>query len=183
MSGVGSYGKVVALLLLVFSVTAVDYAPLLSRNNLAVALLRRGEIDQAIQELRAILQRDPTHPLALYNLGVAYQRKGWKREAITVYQTLLALDPNQVAARINLGILYRAEGRTAQAVAEWQQAIRLDPTNPLPYLHLGFLYADQGKKEAAEEAFSRYEALSQPGGTGTLNATGSAITPSDPSPR
>lgn len=151
----------VGVLLLVFCLTAIDYSPLLTRTNLAVALIQQGQLDQAIEELRNILQRAPAHPLALYNLGVAYQQKGWNAKAIESYRTLLNLYPDDIEARVNLGILYRKEGQLDQAIREFQHAITLHPHLPLPYLHLGFAYAEKGWKEKAEEILTRYESLSQ----------------------
>ena len=56
---------------------------------LAVAYLRLGRIDPAIEELQRILQLNPRYPLASFHLAQALERKGQLVEAQAAYQRFL----------------------------------------------------------------------------------------------
>lgn len=46
------------------------------RNDLGVAYYRKGEIEKAVGEFKAVLQLDPSHANAAYNLGQLYRQEG-----------------------------------------------------------------------------------------------------------
>jgi two-component system response regulator HydG len=46
------------------------------RNDLGVAYFRRGEMEKAVEEFKAVLQQDPAHADAAYNLGQLYRQDG-----------------------------------------------------------------------------------------------------------
>jgi len=46
------------------------------RNDLGVAYFRRGEMEKAVEEFKAVLQLDPGNTNAVYNLGQLYRQEG-----------------------------------------------------------------------------------------------------------
>ncbi len=56
---------------------------------LALAYLKLGRIDPAIEELQRILQLNPRYPLASFHLAQALERKGQLVEAQAAYRRFL----------------------------------------------------------------------------------------------
>jgi Flp pilus assembly protein TadD len=101
-----------------------------ARNNLGGALLVRGEIDEAVEELQQALRLDPTHAEAHSNLGVALTRRGRLPEAIDHYREALRLDPLQVQAYSNLGNALLRRGEVHEAIARFREGLSIDPADP-----------------------------------------------------
>ena len=72
------------------------------RNNLAVALMARGEYDKAAEQLLKVIQDDPGHARAYNNYGVILMQKGDTDAARIQFEKSLYFDPNYENARINL---------------------------------------------------------------------------------
>jgi len=100
-----------------------------ARNNLGGALLVRGQIDEAIAELREAMRLDPADAEAHSNLGVALARRGRSDEAIDHYRQALSLDPRQTQAYSNLGNALLQQGRTDEAIVQFDAGLRMDPTD------------------------------------------------------
>ncbi|MBI4477375.1 MAG: tetratricopeptide repeat protein [Acidobacteria bacterium] len=114
-----------------------------ARNNLGGALLVRGEIDAAIDELQEALRLDPAHAGAHSNLGVALSRRGRLPEAIHHYREALRLDPRQMQAYSNLGNALLQQGQVREAIAQFDAGLSLDPDDPQARTNrAGALYQD-----------------------------------------
>jgi tetratricopeptide (TPR) repeat protein len=71
---------------------AVDRANTHIRTDLASAYRQTGEIDRAIEELRAVLAQDPNQEIALYNLGIILLNDKEDRDgAAKVWRKLVAI--------------------------------------------------------------------------------------------
>ncbi len=70
----------------------------LAHNNLAVALLARGDDAGAARHYRLALEYDPENAVAHYNLGIIAERSGKWDEALGHYRAAVRLDPKQVRA-------------------------------------------------------------------------------------
>ena len=75
----------------------------LAHFNLGSALLRKGQIDQAIRQFQAVIRLRPDDAWAHHNLGIALGRKGQIDEAIRQYQKAFRLKPDFADAHYNLG--------------------------------------------------------------------------------
>ena len=123
------------------------------RNNLAIALMTEGRVDEALVQLKTALELAPTDPDALRNLGAAYDKKGGIDQAIGQYQVALKANPRNKYAHYNLGVSYSKKGRSDLAVAEFQLALGLDPEYADARNNLGVIYGSQGLMEQAVEQF------------------------------
>lgn len=85
----------------------VDAEPELSapRIDLAIAYHQQGDLESAEQNLRAALEQNPTHPLALNELGIIYRKTGRFDEARSSYEKALEVYPGFHSARRNLAVL------------------------------------------------------------------------------
>lgn len=62
------------------------------------ALLREGMLDQAYQQLNALLEREPGNAHAWYLLGGIYRRQQLWGDAINAYNKAKMIDPDGPAA-------------------------------------------------------------------------------------
>src|SRR3989304_6912786 len=62
--------------------------------DLAQAFRAEGNIDQAIECYKKVLERNRQNPDALYNLALELYQKGATHEAIAYFEQRLAITPN-----------------------------------------------------------------------------------------
>ena len=80
---------------------------------LAIALRHHqsGNLQQAEQIYRQILQAEPNHPDALHLLGVIAHQLGENEVAIRYIDKAISVNPSDPNFHINLGAAYQAFGR------------------------------------------------------------------------
>ena len=123
-----------------------------ARNNLGGALLVRGEVGEAIEQLQEALRLNPQHAEAHSNLGVALARRGRTLEAIDHYREALRLDPRQTQAYSNLGNALLQQGQVREAIARFTEGLAIDPADPQARTNLaGALLRDGRIDEAIAE--------------------------------
>lgn len=134
------------------------------RNGLGCALLLRGRVDEALEQLRRAVALDPELAGAQHNLGNAYSLKGEALSAIEAFQAALAQRPHDAAVRE--GLLFEM-----QNVCDWsrfdelcrlQRAAAVDPAqnvSPFSLLSIPSTPAEQlacarnwGRRQAARAA-------------------------------
>jgi tetratricopeptide (TPR) repeat protein len=95
-----------------------------ARLGMAAELDALYETDAAIDQLRAVVDANPSAPygsaaLAQYRLGAAYDRMGYRDRAVAAYQAALASappdDPDTVRTLAREGIRRRPDARAAEA--------------------------------------------------------------------
>lgn len=94
-------------------------------NNLAVALVNRGQFDEALAHFRKALEIEPNYPEAHNDLGIALARRGQRDEAALHFRRALESAPDNVEARTNLGSVLAACGRVDEAREHYQKALGL----------------------------------------------------------
>jgi Flp pilus assembly protein TadD len=95
--------------------------------NLAMNLLRRGEIDTAISQFREAIGQQPGFAEAHNGLGHALWRKGDRLGALAHYGRAVALKPRWSGARSDLAQALLQHGDPDPALRESEEAVRLDP--------------------------------------------------------
>jgi tetratricopeptide (TPR) repeat protein len=91
----------------------------------AQSLLDSGETGVALTRLRALVQREPSNPLAHRLLGDALLRSGARGEAIAEYSAATRLDAKDVVAWRALASAQFAESLYADAVESYRRLIGL----------------------------------------------------------
>jgi CheY-like chemotaxis protein len=87
----------------------------------------RGDVDQAISDLKAAVAIEPSAFRLHYHLGLLYGRKENVFDAIHSLETALTLSSRNFAALKNLAVLYQRAGFKHKAVESWERALRSAP--------------------------------------------------------
>lgn len=87
----------------------------LIHNNLAVELIKQGDITGSLHHVQQALLINPDYADAYFNLGKIYANLKEYPKAIQAYRTAITLDPYYRTAYTMLEILYTAQGDSASA--------------------------------------------------------------------
>ncbi len=123
-----------------------------ARNNLGVALRRRGRIDEAIEQYKLAIKQDPKYVEAHSNLGTAYLRQGRTEEALGEYRLAAERAGPDGYVHERLGATFLRLGRYQDAIKEFRKALSKEPEMADAHYHLGECYRSLGdEKKAVEE--------------------------------
>ncbi len=122
--------------------------------NFAVASERAGQLEEARNAYRKVLDMAPASDDARNNLGVLLARSGEKREAERMFRSILERNPAHGEAPLNLGNLLLDERRLEEALRVFQGAVTADPESALFHRHLGYA---QFKSSRLDEALESLE--------------------------
>ena len=125
-------------------------------NNRGSALLMRGMLDAARQELEIAIQEDPSNVAALTNFGYLLSREGRIDEAILLYQRAIGMSPGYAVAHNNLGLAYTEKEQHAEALEAYKTAIFVDPAYAVAHLNIAQLHHVAGDLSAAADAYGTY---------------------------
>jgi predicted O-linked N-acetylglucosamine transferase (SPINDLY family) len=122
---------------------------------LAMALQHHqaGNLRQAEDTYRQILQADPHNADAWHLLGLAAHQTGRNEEAVDLIRRAIVLDQVQAIFHSNLGLAYAALGKVQEEMACYREALRLQPAYPNVHSHLGAMLLRQGRLAEAEASF------------------------------
>ncbi len=126
----------------------------IGHNNLGLALLQKGSVDEAFVHFQKALQINPDSAEAHNNLGSALLQKGKVDEAIAHYQKALQIKPDFAEAHNNLGNALLQKGSVDEAIAHFQKALQIKPDFAEAHNNLGSALLQKG---SADEAISHYQ--------------------------
>ncbi len=96
----------------------------------ALDSFNRGNYGAALNQLDAVLAKDPHFPAAYVTKGDVYQARQETKLAVRNYNLALDKDPHLIKARLNLGQLYEEQGEYALARKEYSEVLRQIPQHP-----------------------------------------------------
>jgi tetratricopeptide (TPR) repeat protein len=152
---------------------AITRDSVLAEYNLAEALARAGEQDQAIRHYLKALEIRPnrveagynSQTEARYNLGALFaSQKKWV-EAAEQFRVIVREKPDHARAHAALGSILLAVGRLDEAVEQCQIVAQLEPGNPEAWRCLGQALARQGKGDEAVRSYREAVRLNPDGAT------------------
>jgi len=106
---------------------AADPKDLRPIYSLALIDIRRGRLESALQQLRAVTARDPKLYPAQQNLGAVCQNLNLWQEAAEAYGRALSLNPTAAETHFSLARAHAVLGRVAEASACYR-ALAADPS-------------------------------------------------------
>jgi Tfp pilus assembly protein PilF len=110
-----------------------------------------GKLDDAENDFRAVISRDPKNTPAFFDLGVIYQTEQKNSDAEDQYRLALTIDPKFERALYNLAILRARAGDGTGAIALYREAIVANPRDANAHYNLGLLLRGAGKTEEGNQ--------------------------------
>jgi tetratricopeptide (TPR) repeat protein len=126
-----------------------------ARNNLGVALKRRGKIDEAIKQYKMAIDNDPDFAEAHSNLGSAYYTLGRTDDAIREFQHAAKSSGSNAYFYHHLGVVQFQLKQYEEALAQFKKAFSKEPELADARFYMGECYLKLGDKE---KAIKEYEA-------------------------
>jgi protein O-mannosyl-transferase len=126
-----------------------------AERGLGTALIKLGQVDEAIAHDRAALRIRPGDTNGLTNLANALLKKGDLAEAIEHFREAVRLRPNDNMVRRNLGKALFRNGAIDQSIAEFREALRIGPTDSDAAYSLGNALLRNGEAGAAIPYFRK----------------------------
>ncbi len=120
---------------------------------LAMDQHQKGDLVQAEQTYRQILDTVPNHAGSIHNLGLVLYQRGNVEEAIAMYRRALAIAPNYDEAYNNLGVALESQGHLNEAYDAYQQALQLNPSYATAYNNLGDVLRKLRRLPEAEKMY------------------------------
>ena len=111
--------------------TIIEHNPdcWMAHDNLGSVLVRRGQVDEAIEYYRKALALKPDYAEAHCNLAAVLAEHGQLGEAIRHYAAALDFDPRCSRAANNLGVVLGKCGEIAASIDRFRTAVEADPGN------------------------------------------------------
>ncbi len=143
-SSMERYDEAIALQL-----RARELDPLAHRSDLATALLRAGRYDQALEEVRGAISRDPCYSRSHSALGWALFLKGRQEEGLVSLERAVELSPGDPLWLAQLGEACGLAGQVERASAILQDLQGQARTRYVAPYHLAYVYTGLGEHERA----------------------------------
>ena len=135
------------------STLAVNPRSWMAHNNLAIQLLNRDELDEAVTHFEEALRLDPNYAEARFNLGNAFFRLRRAADARREYERALELNPRIAVAQTNLGILLLELGETKEGIKHLEEAVRIEPRAAVAQQRLSDALVKEGREAEAVQHF------------------------------
>lgn len=126
-----------------------------ARNNLGVALRRRGKIQEAIEQYRLALEADPGFAEARSNLGAAYYALGRTDDAIREFERAAKSSGSNGFYYHHLGVIQFQQQNYEEALRQFKKAVSRDGSLADARYYLGETYMKLGERDKAIEAYRR----------------------------
>ena len=110
--------------------------PMQTANN----LVRKGDLNEAIQIYKTLIKQNPNFSWSYYCLGNAFKRKGELQEAISFYKMAIQVNPDIGCFYYDLAKILQQQGKLNEAIDEIRKAICLNPERTKYYTFLAFIY-------------------------------------------
>lgn len=111
----------------------------MARQNYALALFRRNELDEALEQVNKLLIAEPNNPNYLILKGTILVRRGDHEPALELYERILKDYPNQSAVHMNYGHTLKSVGRLDEGIRAYRKSIELSPSAGEAYWSLANL--------------------------------------------
>lgn len=130
-----------------------DKIHLFTRTTEGQGLLAAGELTEAVEVLRGVVEEDPRISSAWVTLGNAQFRLGRFADAAASFREAVRLAPQDHVALVNLGLAHRRLGDPEAARADFEAVLTLDPSNTSARFNLGEMTIESGDAARAKEHF------------------------------
>lgn len=134
----------------------------------AVEHHRAKRFDDAKTAYESVLDRWPTHILALSNLGVLHAGQGRNDEAIRCYTLALAADPSHADTHFNFGNFHRRAQDLIEALKSYEECLLAAPQHASAHYNLALVASQLGMTDRAVRALQAVVQLEPTNGDAQL---------------
>jgi tetratricopeptide (TPR) repeat protein len=124
-----------------------------TRRALVAALLRAGRGAEALRQMHAVAQQDPSDAETHAALGEFYLSRGAVAWAADAFEKVTAARPRDARAWARLGECTLSLNLTERAGGAFERARRLAPDRPEYTIGAGRAFLQSGRRDLAEAAF------------------------------
>ena len=121
--------------------------------TLVTTLYNNGQIQEAIDKIKALDKDFPNVPLLFNILGVCYKSLGQLQEASQAFLNAIKIKSDYTEAHFNLGLIYQQLNKLDSAVKAYKSVISLTPNYPSAHNNLGIIYLEKSQLDSAAEHF------------------------------
>lgn len=115
----------------------------------AVDLIKAGDAQKAVEDLKNAVSLYPKFPVALNELGVQYLKLGEAAKAVEPLKSASKLSPDAFTPRLNLGIALLECRQLVEAETELREALKISSA-PTAHMYLGLTLIAAKRFEEAE---------------------------------
>jgi tetratricopeptide (TPR) repeat protein len=126
---------------------------------LGSALVRHGDLAEAVVELRTAVKMDPSRIDTKYDLALALIRLQQKEEAQQLLDEVVQKGSRNLDAYYQLGKLQLDSGDTKAAIVTFEAGAQINPANSSIHFELAAAYREDSRIEDAEREMKLYETL------------------------
>lgn len=128
----------------------------------ASELIRRQELQQAVQKLKKAIAIYPQYAVAYNNLAVIYSHLGDQAGQDEALQKAISLNPSFALAYVNVGRMNLQAGRYPAAESALQKAASLNPADPATLILLCYSQLMEQSFDAAIASSRKAHSLDSP---------------------
>ncbi len=106
-------------------------------SDIGIAMLKAGQIEEAISQLESTIKQSPGHADAYINLGLCFKAQFDHTRALSSFENALKLSPNDPRIYSNIGGILYADGKYDDAVVNYLRALEYEPDDAEVLSNLG----------------------------------------------
>ncbi|MFT5137126.1 MAG: tetratricopeptide (TPR) repeat protein [Arenicella sp.] len=114
--------------------------------------LQQGQLDEAVNSLKTLLEVTPAHRDALYYLAVCQRRQNDNQDSLDSLTTLINANPEYGRSYQERGYNYEALGQAQESIASFQSAVEKNPALLASWKKLEHYYREAQLDDKAHEA-------------------------------
>ncbi len=119
-------------------------------------LAQQGKDQEAIEEFKKALEKDPEQTNIMGNMAESYSKLGKDAEALEIYQKAIAIRPNDAALYTNMGVILSKMGKNAESQEAFKKAAALNPAaSAQNFYNIGATLVNNGRTAEAADAFKQ----------------------------
>ncbi len=120
-----------------------------AHNNLGLALLEKGRLEEAAFHFSEAIRIKPEGVKLLLNMGITLSKQRKYADALPYFQKAIRIKPDHVDSYLRLADAYLSLGKDKEAGENYARVLRLDPRNALGETNWAMILIRQGQNEAA----------------------------------